>query len=128
MRSTEDPAEPAIVPDDLPPFPALSFPSFTWGDIDGHSCCSRIDEVYEKIVHWRRNLFEVPRGKVGEDFVTEHARLLEGYSVATAMECIALRAAMVLPSSLLQRPHPRSRTKDHAQCLRKTVQVAQRGH
>ena len=105
MRSTEDPAEPAIIPDDLPPFPALSSPSFTWGDIDGRSFCSRIDEVYEKIVHWRRNLFQVPRGKAGEDFVTELARLLDGYSAATAMECIALKAAMVLPSLLLQRPH-----------------------
>ena len=33
------------------------------------------------------------------------------------MECIALKAAMALPSLLLQRPHPRSRTEDHARCL-----------
>ena len=87
MRSTEDPAEPAIIPDDLPPFLALSSPSFTWGDIDGRSFCSRIDKVYEKTVHWRRNLFEVPRGKVGEDFVTELARLLD---IVSPLQCNVL--------------------------------------
>ena len=38
-------------------------------------------------------------------------------SDATAMESVALKAAMVLPALVLQRPHPRSSAKDHTRCL-----------
>ena len=98
--SIEDPADPVNAPVDLPFFSTLSPHSFTWGGMDGISFCSKIDDVYEKIVHWKRNLFEVPNGRAGEDFVNKLSRLLEGYNDATTLECIALKAAMVTTKAL----------------------------
>ena len=89
--------------------------------MDGISFCSKIDDVYEKIVHWKHNLFEVPNGRAEEDFVNELSCLLEGYNDSTTLECIALKAAMVLSSLLLQRPDPKSKPKDHTRCLNKRL-------
>ena len=89
--------------------------------MDGISFCSKIDDVYEKIVHCKHNLFEVPNGRAEEDFVNELSCLLEGYNDSTTLECIALKAAMVLSSLLLQRPDPKSKPKDHTRCLNKRL-------
>ena len=125
LRSTEvveDPNEltnssPLKTVKDLPPFTTLSAPNFRWGDIDGAAFSVKVDKAYEEAVHWKRNLFEVPKGKVGAEFVRELSRLLDAYSDATALESMALKASMILPLLLLQRPHPRSKPKDHTRCL-----------
>ena len=70
-----------------------------------------MDKAYEELVSWKRNQFEVPRGKAGTDFVSELSRLIEAYNDATALESIAMKAVMVMPSLLLQRPCTRSKTK-----------------
>lgn len=63
-------------------------------------------------MHWRHNLFHVPTGQVGALFVQEITSLLNAYSHATSLECVALKAAMILSSIMLQRPHPKSKYKD----------------
>ena len=102
---------------DLPPFASLVAPNFRWGDIDGIDFSFKVDKAYEEAVHWKRNLFEIPRSKAGTEFVRELSRLLDAYSDSTALEGIALKASMILPALLLQRPHPRSKPKDHNRCL-----------
>lgn len=119
----EEAAECSIV--DLPPFTDLNTANFRWGDTNGSEFCYKIDQVYEEAVHWRRNLFEVPRGEVGKRFVRELSRLIEAYSDASAL--VALKAAMTLPALLLQRPHSRSSTKSHIRCLEDRLERWQRG-
>ena len=51
------------------------------------------------------------------EFVRELSRLLDAYTDATALESIALKTSMILPALLLQRPHLRSKPKDHTRCL-----------
>ena len=65
-------------------------------------------------MQWKHNLFEVPRGKVGTLFVRELSHLIDAYSGATAMEGIALKASMVLPALVLQKPSPKSKNKDRS--------------
>ena len=91
----------------LPPFSASNVPNFTWGStaITGPAFCEKIHQAYESIVHWKHNLFFVPYGSAGSHFVTELAKLYESFGSAFAMECIALKAAMVLPALLLWKPH-----------------------
>jgi len=79
---------------DLPPFTALSAPNFRWGDISGTAFSSKVNKAYEEAVHWKRNLFEIPRGKAGMEFVRELSRLLDAYTDATALESIALKAPL----------------------------------
>lgn len=68
----------------------------------GELFCKKIDECYEEQVMWRRNVFKIPSEKQGQAFVSELAKLFSSFDVATSMECITLKAAMVLATI----PHP----------------------
>ena len=30
---------------------------YEWGEVDGKELTERVEQIYEKIVHWKRNLF-----------------------------------------------------------------------
>ncbi len=67
-------------------------------------------------------------GKAGKDYVKEQARLLKAYSDETPLEQVALKAAMVMPLLLLQKPHPTSKTKEHVCCLERRMRVWSSGN
>ena len=79
--------------------------------------CQLITGCYSEIVHWRRNLFKIPSGKVGEAFTLELARLFLGYGEGSAMETVTIKAAMVLPFLQLQKPYAKSKARDHVNHL-----------
>ena len=114
-------------PQALPTFTPASSKAFKWGAIDGPSFGDSLNAVYAEIVHWRRNVFNVPSGKAGREFCGELARLLQCYSDGTAQESIALKAAMTLPALLLQKPHHASKTKDHSACLDRRLYLWREG-
>ena len=66
------------------------------------------------MVNWRRNHFKIPWGSSGKEFVQEMSRLLRAFSEGLALSSIALKAAMLLPSLVLQRPQGSSRSKELA--------------
>ena len=70
---------------------------FKWGQIEGIAFCQAIQESYKQIVHWKRNLFKVPSGQAGKSFVRELTRMFQSYANASALESVALQAAMVMP-------------------------------
>ena len=43
----------------------------------------KIDDVYKEIVRWQKNIFTVPRGKTGSDFIEEITRLLDEFNFKT---------------------------------------------
>ena len=108
-----DPPRPDPQCPDFPSPEPLGPANFVWGDFDGETFSKQIDEAYGEIVHWKRNLFVVPRGRSGTQFVCKLTRLLEGYSSATALESVGMKAVMVLPALLLQRPHHKSKDREH---------------
>ena len=59
------------------------------GDIDGAAFSFKVNKGYEEVVHWKRILFKIPRGRVGTEFVQEISCLLDAYSDASALESIA---------------------------------------
>ena len=83
----------------------MSAPSFVWGELDGAVFVQQVSSAYDVVEHCHRNLFLVPFGKVGKVFVKELAKMFTAYGEDGAMECVALRAAMVMCSLLLQKPH-----------------------
>ena len=97
----------------LPPYPQIHEPLFTWGNVDGATLTHAIACCYNKVVHWKCNLFKVPSGKAGNSFVKELTRLTRAYAEASALEAVALKAAMVMPHLLLQKSHRTSKAKDH---------------
>ena len=74
-------------------------------------------------MHWQRNLFRVPYGRVGGDFVQELAKLFHSYGEAGALEAIALKAAMLMCALLLQKPHSRTSNHDLVSCLQRRLSL-----
>ena len=96
-----------VIPKDayLPPYPCVSRPCFKWGCCAGPEIQEAIIKAYNQVVHWHRNIFKIPAGKAGKIVVKELTRLFEAYADATTLESVAITAAMVLPSLILQKPH-----------------------
>ena len=62
-------------------------------------------------------MFKVPSGQAGKSFVRELTRMFQSYTDATALESVALQVAMVMPALLLQKPHLKSKAKEHSVLL-----------
>ena len=52
---------------------------FPWGSIPNYTFEKQINETYEKIVYWRRNLFMVPTGKAAKEVTNEVTQLLNAW-------------------------------------------------
>ena len=106
---------------------AISTPNFHWGNLNAEDFSLVIYCAYAEIVHWRRNVFMVPSGKAGKRFVQELTRLFSAYADASAMEGIAIKAAMTACSLLLQKPHSGSKSHDHATALERRLKSWEEG-
>ena len=102
---------------DLPDYQPLNDDVFMWGRLESSEFSLAVNGAYNEVVRWRYNLFEIPRGRVGSLVVEEISRLLEAYATNSALEGIAMKAAMILPALMLQRPHHKSKAKDHVRLL-----------
>ena len=78
-------------------------------------------------MHWKRNNFLVPSGKVGKSFIRELARLYQSYADDTPLECIALKACSVFQSLMLQKPNAKSKAKEHAIHLERRMKLWTQG-
>ena len=123
-------AAPDYSPEDdrLPPFGAAHEPTFKWSDkVSGDRFAAAILDAYGEVVKWKRNVFLIPSGKVGDHFVSETSRLLRAFGESTPLESVAFTAVMVMPHLLLQKPHSRSKVKDHVKCLERRSSLWQQG-
>ena len=108
----------------LPPFIVSSPPNFVWSDVvDGADFIHSVTAANAEVVHWKHILFLPPSGKIGHQFTQDFVRLFRAYGEGTALESIALKAAMIAPSLLLQKPHPTSKSKDHVECLQRRLEM-----
>ena len=108
----------------LPECNTLHTPSsFVWGQYDeGRSIIvnvSTIENTYEEISKWCNNTFLVPFGKTGKEFIDTLKELINKWNNSSEMEFIALKVAIVLLALCLQKPCPKSKSKDHQDCLAK---------
>ena len=92
------------------PFPDQSPASFQWGSSSGPEFCDTVSYVYDEIVHWKRNLFQVPSGSSGKAFVLELSCLYQAYSDCSSLESIGLKACSVLIALTLQKPNRTSKS------------------
>ena len=111
----------------LPTYTMMSAPNFTWGRLNAQTFIGQIQDAYDKVIHWRRNVFLVPSGSAGCCFVDELANLFREYGEASALESIVLKTSTVYCVLLLQKHSRTSKAHDHSQCLERRLQACRNG-
>ena len=51
-----------------------------------------INEAYNEVVYWRKNVFLVSYGKIGKDFIDELILLINDWNYETERQHVALKA------------------------------------
>ncbi len=80
-----------------------------------------ITQAYEKVVHWRRNVFNVPFGAAGGEFVFELAALIKSFAEGTPSRKIAWKGVSVACHLLLQKPNATGSAQSHIQHLERRL-------
>ena len=106
---------------ELPNFIPSQKPTFLWGNCGSDQFIRELDECYCEVVHWKPNHLKLLSGKAGKSVVAELARLYSAYASSSALESVALKAAVVLPHLLLQKPSRASKSRDHIACLERRM-------
>ena len=98
-----------------------------WGDLRGKELQTAVDDAYLEVVRWRRNLFMLPTGKAGEDFIEEITSLFNHFNNASPFEPIAFTLMAIIMPLLLQKPSKNSKCRDHVSFLEKRLKLWKTG-
>ena len=82
---------------------------------------SDIIKAYKEIILWRKNVFLVPYGKIGKEFIDQLTTHVNQWNSKSEQQHIALKAVFVLLAVRMQKPGPKSKAKDHKECLTKRL-------
>ena len=124
--------ESTTAPEQVPQYPpCASIPNFTikqtvaddceeviWGGMPYNQLLKTIDEFYEKMVFFRKNLFKLPSGKPGIELVGELAFWLRQFNRNGKLNKVAIKSVMILPTLLVQKPSP---NKQHSCALERRL-------
>ena len=89
-----------------------------WGCLEGETnIASVINDAYKVITSWRKNIFTLPRGKCGTNFIKELTRLIYLFVDRTKWERLSLPLVNIFVPLMLQKPGPKSKARDHAKYL-----------
>ena len=102
--------------------------TFHWNTIPGRVYQRNLEEAYEQIVYWRKNVFMLPTGAAGKKCIDETSRLLDQWTNNTPLKNIALKAIHVMPALPLQKPSKTSKVKDHLRALERRIRLWEEGN
>ena len=90
---------------------------------------SDIDIAYEQIVYFKQNLMLLPSGNIIKQFIVELTYWLSQLNEpSSCLNSHAMKAFMVLPDLLLQKPSRRSKAKDNTQALKRRIDEWNKGN
>ena len=104
-------SSPVYLPDFV--ISSSSLDKASWGELKGTEISQTVNNVYYRVVKWKKNLFKIRTGKVGQEFIEEVSKTLSLYISGSHFESIALTMAMIIFPLLLQKPSRSSKSKDH---------------
>ena len=102
--------------------------TYKWGEYTNKQFEENVSSIYEKIVYWKKNIFLLPTGKRGRCFINERTRLIDTWIRGLLLKNIALKAVMIMPCLLLQKPSKYSKAKDHIKALERRLKLWTDGH
>ena len=101
----------------------------TWGSMTGlKEIRSNIDKLYLEIISWQKNLFLLPRGKVGKEFLSELTRLINLFNRKTVWSDVALSLVHIFIPFMLQKPSIKSKAKNNGKYLAKRLEWWKNGN
>ena len=86
-----------------------------------------LNAVYDKVVFWRKNIFLLPSGKSGKQYIEETTGLINSSVHNSLLQGVAFKAIMVMPNLLLQEPAKNSKSKDHLEALNRRLNLWKEG-
>ena len=96
---------------------------YVWGSHTKDDIFQIINATYEEVVFWRKNLFMLPSGQAGKSFIKEMTKMIEMWNNDGNLKDICLKAAMVMPALILQKPTFKSKSKEHSACLSRRMKL-----
>jgi hypothetical protein len=94
-----------------------------WANIPYNELVKGINSLYEETVFYRKNLFKVPSGKAGKEFIAELTFWLRQFNQASKLNRVAIKIFLMLPTILLQKPSAKStKAKQHSEALERRLQ------
>ena len=82
---------------------------------------NKFNEMYNKVVHWRKSLFLLPSGSTGKRFIEKMTRLINNWKFRSEQDTIAMKALMVLPTLMFQKTSLTSKSKDNVEILKQRL-------
>ena len=98
-------------------------PRFEWRKYEEAQFVKMLNAVYDKAVFWRKNIFLLPSGKSGKQYIEETTRLINSWIHNSPLQDVAFKAIMVMPNLLLQKPARNSKSKDHLEALNRRLNL-----
>ena len=87
--------------------------TFYWNTVPRSVYQEDLEEAYEQIVYWRKNVFMVPTSTSGKKFFNKTTIHFDQWTNDTPLKSIALKAINVMPDLLQQKPSRKSRAPGH---------------
>ena len=87
-----------------------------------------LDDVYNQIVYWKKNLFYLPSSHSGKQYIREQTTLLNAWTFDSPLKFVALKGIHVMPTILLQKPNKKSKLKDHMKALERRLKLWDEGN
>ena len=112
----------------LPEFEEVEIvPEKPYNNINPSTFTEEVSRIYEDIVKWKKNLFQLPKGKPGKSYVKILTSWVKHFNLGNSYQGIAMKVTNILPSLLLQKPSAKSKSKEHSQLLEKRIALWEEG-
>ena len=123
--NTENPDENSGNSDD---YSNIEDPNFLWGEKSGKEFTKELNTIYDKIVFYKQNIFKLPSGTAGKNYIREVTRLVRAWTTNSELKNVAWKCIMIMPCLLLQKPSKDSKSKDHSVALKRRLLIWQNGN
>ena len=100
---------------------------FKWGEKKYSVISTQIENAYEKIVFWNKNIFMLPTGAACKKSISETTRLMNAWLNDSPLKYLAFKEIHIMPNLLLQKPSKTSKSKDHTSALETRMKLWKSG-